>query len=205
MILLINNYPRKEDLHKIGMIKKALLILGKCEVLVWSFSEIDEQLLPQNIEAVILSGANKHLNKPKHIAVYQSEIEFVRKVNVPLLGICFGHQLIGIAFGSRLYSTPDYIKNFQNVKILQPNEILSSWKEGDNVTVYQYHKDCLSELPEGFVCLAESQSCNIEAMKHRTRPIYGIQAHIERATTENPHGLQILRNFVENVVETCEL
>lgn len=38
-------------------------------------------------------------------------------------------------------------------------------------------------------------------MKHKAKPIYGIQAHIERATKENPDGYQIIRNFLEDVVE----
>lgn len=204
-ILIINNYPDKKDLYKIDQIKKALLELGKSEVVVWSFSEINDQPLSEDVEAVILSGSNSLLSKPEHLAMYRSETEFVRNVNVPVLGICFGHQLIGTAFGSKLYSCPDYIKDFQKVKILQPNEIFLSWKEGDIVIVYQYHKDYLSELPEGFVCLAESQFCEIEAMKHQTRPIYGIQGHIERATNENPDGLKVLENFIENVVDGCSI
>lgn len=199
-ILIINNYHDEKDLCKIDKIKNALLNLRKSEVIVWSYSEID-QPLPKDVEAIILSGSNSHLNEPKALEMYRSEIEFVTKVNVPILGICFGHQLIDVAFGSDLYSLSNYIKDFVAVKILQPDEIFSSWKEGDTAMLNQYHKDCSSGLPEGFVCLAESESCKIEAMKHQTKPIYGIQAHVERYSKENPDGLQILKNFIENVVE----
>lgn len=200
-ILIINNYPSKNDLYKIDQIKEALLKFGKSDTAVWRYSEVNDQPLAEDIEAIILSGSNRHLSEAKHLAEYRSEIAFVRKVNVPVLGICFGHQLVGVAFGSKLYSVSDYIKDFQEVRILQPNEIFSSWKEGDTVLVCQYHKDNLSELPESFVRLAESQFCKIEAMKHQTRPIYGIQAHIERATNANPDGFSVLENFIENVVE----
>ncbi|RLG71840.1 MAG: hypothetical protein DRO11_03580 [Methanobacteriota archaeon] len=196
-ILVINNYPDKKDQCKIDQIKKALSDLGKSAVVV-SFSEINDQALSKEVEAVILSGSNMHLSKPEHLVMYQTEIEFVRKAEIPVLGICFGHQLIGVAFGSELNSFQTYIKDFQKMKILKPDEIFSSWKEGDIVKVYQYHKDYLLELPERFECLAESQFCKIEAMRHQTKPIYGIQAHIERATNENPDGFKILENFIEN-------
>ena len=87
------------------------------------------------------------------------------------------------------------------MKILQSNDIFSSWKDGDIVTLSQYHKDNLSDLPKDFECLAESQSCKIEAMKHLNRPIYGVQAHIERATNKNSDGLKVCKNFIESVVE----
>jgi GMP synthase-like glutamine amidotransferase len=200
-ILIINNYPSEKDLFKIDKIKNALLKLRKDKVITWSFSEINDQSPPVGIEAIVLSGSDSHLDRPDDLEMYNSEIELIKKANIPILGICFGHQLIGVAFGSKLHPLPDYIRGFKNVKILQPDEIFSLWKEGEVIYLEQYHKDSLFELPQGFVCLAESESCKIEAMKHQTRPIYGIQAHIERATDENPHGLQILKNFLDNVVE----
>ncbi|MEM3785881.1 MAG: gamma-glutamyl-gamma-aminobutyrate hydrolase family protein [Nitrososphaeria archaeon] len=199
-ILIINNYRVEKGLRKIDNIKHALLDLGISEIKVWSYSEVD-QSLPEDVKAIILSGSESHLNEPEVREIYSSEIEFVKRVNVPILGICFGHQLIGVAFGSTVYSLSNPIKGFVAVKILQPHAIFSSWKEGDVVILKQHHIDCLSELPERFVQLAESESCKIEAMAHHTKPIYGIQAHIERYDREHPHGLQVLKNFVENVVE----
>jgi len=200
-VLIINNYPGKKDLWKIDQIKGALLKLGRSDIEVRSFRGVNDQPLSENVEAIVLSGSNSHLSTPEHLAKYKSEIELVRKVNIPILGICFGHQLIGVAFGSDLYSVSGYIKDLQKVKLLQSNEIFSSWKGGDILMLCQYHKDSLSELPKDFVCLAESKTCKIEAMKHQTRPIYGIQAHIERAKNENPDGLKVLENFIENVVK----
>lgn len=199
-ILIVNNYPSKKDSYKIDMIKNALLDSGISRVLVWSFSEINGQLPPKDVEAIVLSGSDSHLNTPDHATRYQSEIEFVRKAEVPVLGICFGHQLIGMAFGAGIYSLNHFIQGLKDVTILQPVGIFCSWKRGDIVRVEQNHKDCLSGTPKGFICLAKSQSCGVEAIKHETRPIYGVQAHIERATKENRDGLRILKNFVETVV-----
>jgi GMP synthase (glutamine-hydrolysing) len=50
-------------------------------------------------------------------------------------------------------------------------------------------------LPEDFVRLAASEICAIEAMRHRTRPLYGVQFHPERYTDDHPDGRAILANF----------
>lgn len=203
-IIIINNYPddysRKSVSEKLGQIELILRKTGKKKIVIWKFSEIDRQQLPDDLEAVILSGSNAHLDEAT-LKNYETEIEFVKNASPPILGICFGHQLIGMAFGSKLKSLNNYIKNFQTIKIQDSNQIFSSWEKGDSVIVKQHHIDFLSELPENFICLAKSDQCTIEAMKHRTKPIYGIQAHIERATDEKPDGYQIFRNFIIEVVE----
>ena len=87
------------------------------------------------------------------------------------------------------------------LEILEPDAIFSSWKAGQEIQVVQHHKDYMSNLPSEFVCLAESETHNVEAMKHKSKPIYGVQAHIERATDEHPAGSLILKNFMLKVVE----
>jgi GMP synthase (glutamine-hydrolysing) len=200
-VVIINNYSKEEDLTKVNKIADALKKAGKSKILIRNFSDIKEKEEPSDLEAIILSGSSAHLQNQDTYEKYEAEIELIKQARVPILGICFGHQLIGIAFGSKLHSEPDYTKDFHTIEILEPNGIFCSWQRGDTLTVSQYHKDFLSELPEGFVRLAKSQSCKIEVMRHQTEPIYGIQAHIERASNENPDGNLIMRNFVENVIE----
>ncbi|MBS7620940.1 hypothetical protein KEJ32_02330 [Candidatus Bathyarchaeota archaeon] len=77
-ILIINNYRDEKSLYKIEEIKKALLDLGISKVKVWSYYEVSQQL-PQDIQAIILSGSESHLNEPKTREIYRSEIEFVKK------------------------------------------------------------------------------------------------------------------------------
>ena len=199
-ILIINNYYKERNLNKVNQVSQALRKVGKSKHEIWHFSEINEKSIKDDIEAIVLSGSAAHLQNPDQASMYSAEVEIVRKVDIPIFGICFGHQLIGNAFGSQIHALPQPIRRFISAKIMEPNEIFSSWKKGAELTLCQSHQDCLTNLPEGFVPLAESESCKIEAMKHRRRPIYGAQAHIERASNEYPDGWQILENFILNVV-----
>ncbi|MCX8172536.1 MAG: gamma-glutamyl-gamma-aminobutyrate hydrolase family protein, partial [Archaeoglobaceae archaeon] len=60
--------------------------------------------------------------------------------------------------------------------------------------VWASHMDEVKKLPENFELLARSEFCEVEAMKHRKLPIYGIQFHSEVAHTER--GKEIYRNFI---------
>jgi GMP synthase (glutamine-hydrolysing) len=168
---------------------------------VWHFSEIRSKEIPKDLEAIILSGSVAHLKDKDVASEYEAEVDLIIKSAVPVLGICFGHQLIGKAFGSNIGSLPKFLDKLQDIEILEPNEIMKSWKVGDLLRVYQSHQDFVDNTPQHFMCLAKSTSCSVEAMKHETRPIYGTQAHIERATIDEPDGHQIIRNFLEYVVE----
>ncbi|MEM2148002.1 MAG: gamma-glutamyl-gamma-aminobutyrate hydrolase family protein [Candidatus Bathyarchaeia archaeon] len=201
-IIIINNYTEEKDAARVKKIEEALRREGKDKVVIWHFSEIKSKESPENLEAIILSGSRAHLQNNGVYSEYYDEVNLITKADVPILGICFGHQLIGKAFGANIKSLPKFLNDFQNIKIIEPNEIFKPWKIGDELCVYQSHKDFVEKVPPNFILLAESGSCKVEAMKHKTKPIYGIQAHIERATNEKPDGHQIIRNFLKHVVET---
>jgi len=197
-ILIINNYCKKVNLNKVDQILSVLREIKKRYV-VWRYHEIDIKKTPDQLEAIILSGSEAHIQDQGCFSKYQAEIDFIRQIDAPILGICFGHQLIAKAFGSKIESLENRSNDFQKVRILEPNEIFSTWKPGDEILVCQSHKDYVAAIPNEFVCLAVSQvqsKKTIEGMKHKTKPVYGVQAHIERATKEKPDGRQVLENFI---------
>lgn len=199
-ILIINNYYKNENLSKVYQIVNALRNVGKSKHEIWSFSEINRKRILDEIKAIILSGSTAHLQDSSHLSMYKSEIRLLRRVKVPILGICFGHQLIGKAFGSQIHALPRFIHGFKSVKILEPNEIFSSWRKETEIILSQSHQDCITNLPDDFILLAQSESCKIEAITHEKKSIYGVQAHIERASHEKPDGWQILKNFISNAI-----
>lgn len=54
----------------------------------------------------------------------------------------------------------------------------------------------MKAVPPGFEVIASNENCRVQAMRHRTRPIWGTQFHWERYSDEHPHGRTIMLNFL---------
>lgn len=119
--------------------------------------------------------------------------EYIKHFDIPILGICLGHQLIAKTFGGEV-STSD-TESYAQVKInLLNTENLFKGLESP-LDVWSSHKDEVHTLPDEFEIIANSSLCDIEAMKHKDKEIYGIQFHPEVHHT--PKGEFIFRNFHE--------
>jgi len=119
--------------------------------------------------------------------------KYVKELDLPILGICLGHQIIAQAYGGEIGAAgiESYAKIEINIK--DENDIFKGL--GDIMKVWASHKDEVKKLPDGFKILANSPICDIEAMKHEKKPLYGIQFHPEVYHTEN--GPKLFENFYE--------
>lgn len=191
MILILDNYAKN------GRVQQIVEAVQQCTSVptdVISFEQVKE-IDSSKISCLILSGSTYNLSNKGDEKKYINEIDFVKACQAPLLGICFGHHILGSAYGSEILRGK-WIKKSEKVKILASNELFSSWDAGDEITVKESHGDYIKELPRGFTLLASSESCKIEAVKHNTKPLYGIQFHAERTKD----GRQVIGNFIRNVV-----
>jgi len=113
----------------------------------------------------------------------------------PILGVCVGHQLMTMYYGGQAGPSeiPEY--GLSNIRILEPNDLFRGLPKEFNV--WQSHNDEVKAAP-GFTILAESDNCKIQAIKHHTKPHYGVQFHPEVNNTEN--GEAIYQNFINIVV-----
>lgn len=91
---VIKNYTKEKDVDRVNKIEEILHKKGKDKVVIWYFSEIESKEIPENLEAIILSGSRAHLQNNGVYSEYYDEVNLITKANVPILGICFGHQLI---------------------------------------------------------------------------------------------------------------
>jgi GMP synthase (glutamine-hydrolysing) len=116
---------------------------------------------------------------------------------MPILGICLGLQVMAKAYGGavRTGSAGGYAA--VEIEILDEDDILKGL--GPVTKVWASHADEVSKLPTDFVRLARSNICEIEAMKHKEKPLYGVQWHPEVSHTQR--GNDLLRNFF-HVCET---
>jgi GMP synthase (glutamine-hydrolysing) len=117
-------------------------------------------------------------------------------LGVPILGICYGMQLAAQALGGKVGGgshTREYGR--ATLTVTEPNTIFQGYPAES--TVWMSHGDQVTDVTGDFEPLASTDTCRLAAVKHRTRPIFGLQFHPEVAHT--PHGGQILANFLRDV------
>ncbi|RNJ76472.1 MAG: glutamine-hydrolyzing GMP synthase [Nitrosopumilus sp. H8] len=113
---------------------------------------------------------------------------------LPLLGICYGHQLIVDRFGGRVKrANKEY--GSSALSIDDDADLLSG--VGGSVRAWMSHGDEAEEIPDGFKVIGHTDSSKAAAIAMRDRPVYGIQFHPEVAHTER--GSEILENFVVKI------
>jgi GMP synthase (glutamine-hydrolysing) len=119
--------------------------------------------------------------------------DYLKKLDIPILGICLGMQLMGTTFGGQV--APGAIGGYAEVQVEMVNEddILKGLPK--SFKTWASHADQVVKLPQDFEVLARSNVCEIEAMKHVRRPLYGVQWHPEVTHTEP--GQKLLSNFIE--------
>jgi GMP synthase-like glutamine amidotransferase len=145
-------------------------------------------------DGVVLSGSYDMLSNPTVRKKYGAEIDLVRETTTPTLGVCFGHQLIGSAYGSEVVKAPNKALGYLKSWVRSDNALFSGL--GASVSVYHSHYEILKSLPGGFNLIARSEASENDAMKHTRLPIYGVQFHPERNSSSNPDGQRIIDNFI---------
>lgn len=179
-LIVINNYG--QTCH---LIHRAVRDLGQEVELVKNTSSIDE-ILAKEPDGLILSGGPT-LERAGNCILY------VKELDLPILGICLGHQVMAKAYGGEVSTGAAGGYAAVEIEIIEENDILKGI--GPRTKVWASHADEVRSLPPDFIRLARSRICEVEAMKHRTKPLYGVQWHPEVSHTER--GNDILKNFFE--------
>ncbi|PBB04739.1 glutamine-hydrolyzing GMP synthase [Salimicrobium humidisoli] len=118
-------------------------------------------------------------------------------LDIPILGICYGMQLITHQFGGQVERTPE--RQYGKAEISVKNDSLLFQKTPVEQNVWMSHSDKVIAAPEGFQVDAVSPSCPVAAISDRERRIYGVQFHPEVRHSE--YGNDLLRSFVFDVCE----
>ena len=144
-------------------------------------------------DALILSGGAPRIawESPK----LGNCIEYIERFNGPILGICVGLQLMAVHFGGKAGPSeiPEY--GLSRLHVVEEDDLFKGLPR--EFLVWESHNDEVKEAFD-FSVLAFSENCKIQAVKHLTKPLYGVQFHPEVNDTE--HGYDILKNFV-NIIE----
>ncbi len=149
-----------------------------------------EELKKHNPKGVIFSGGPS--------SVYSSDAPIpddgVFEMKLPLLGICYGHQLIVNKFGGKVKrANKEYGSSLLTID--NDKNLLSG--VGESVRAWMSHGDEAEEIPKGFKVIGHTESAKAAAIASDEKSIYGIQFHPEVVHTEQ--GTEILKNFVLKV------
>jgi para-aminobenzoate synthetase component 2 len=114
--------------------------------------------------------------------------------NKPLLGVCLGHQAIGVAFGATVNQAPELLHGKTSEVLHENTDIFQGLKQ--SFTATRYHSLAISPetVNTSLEVTARTQSGVIMGIKHKTAPIYGVQFHPESVLTEGGH--QLLANWL---------
>jgi GMP synthase (glutamine-hydrolysing) len=115
----------------------------------------------------------------------------------PVLGICYGMQLIAHIEGGQVIRTDRREYGRAEMKILEPKGLFAGFSTKEPVTAWMSHGDHIEKPPKGYRVTAESNGNPISAFRHETRPIFGVQFHPEVAHT--PRGGEVISNFLFGV------
>jgi len=143
-----------------------------------------------NYSHLIISGAPILLTE-EDPTPYLEQFAFLTSIEIPVLGICFGHQVLGMVHGSDVYSCKED-RDWQTVEIKTPSELFEP--KAEKVEMMEDHCEAIT-LPENFELIASSSTCEVEAMKHKTKPLYGVQFHPE---VSDDQGEIMIRSFLFN-------
>ena len=113
-------------------------------------------------------------------------------LDVPMLGICYGIHLIGQAMGGSVVSSAHREFGKATLRHSDPDGLFHGLET--ELTVWMSHGDKVEKLPPDFINIGSSENSPVCAVKHKSRPIYGIQFHPEVVHT--PRGADIFRNFL---------
>lgn len=187
MILLIDNYDSfSYNLYQlIGAIEPDIKVIRNDELTV-------EQIKALNPERIVLSPGP---GKPESAGVIVEAVQRLGK-DIPVLGVCLGHQAICLAYGGKVGYAKRLMHGKQSVVRLDTNSALFKGLD-EKCTVARYHSlIALNDaVPSCLKVTALTEEDEIMAVEHVEYPVFGVQFHPESVMTEC--GKAMLKNFID--------
>jgi GMP synthase (glutamine-hydrolysing) len=186
VLIVVNN-----GTHFLTEMQTALARLDVAYELVPGYESLTPQML-SSYSGGILTGGDVHVFNPQELAAVALDEQILNSAETPIVGICLGHQLIAHHYGATVEPLPAPLDQQELVEVVMNDPLFAGLPT--TLTVRVAHDDAVTKVAPPLIRLARSQIGDYEAIRHRTRPLYGLQFHPE-ASGEN--GMTILRNFVE--------
>jgi para-aminobenzoate synthetase component II len=184
-ILVIDNY----DSFVFNLVQYLQQLGASCTVVrndEFKISEADKY------DGVLISPGP---GTPEAAGVSVELVKYCAEKKIPLLGVCLGHQVIGVAYGATVSRAPELLHGKTSVVSHINKSVLENIPTPFTAT--RYHSLAIEKdtLPAALEITGETESGVVMAIQHKTLPICGVQFHPESVLTE--HGYQMIGNWLE--------
>ena len=147
----------------------------------------------RKIKGLILSGGPSSVTSSK----FQTISKEIFKENIPILGICYGLQLIAKLFGGKIKPSNKSREFGRTYLIKKRSSLLTKNFLKKKTLVWMSHEDAVVKLPNNFKVIASTKNSKLTIVEDNIKKIYGVQFHPEVTHTEN--GNQIFKNFLFSI------
>ena len=175
--------------------QKLLDLLKEASCEVFNYPEAGT-IDTSTFDLLVLSGSSQ-FPIVHHEEKLKEEIALIKKSSIPILGICYGCELIAYSFGGTLKDRGDgsQERNAVRVEVVEDDPIFKGRKDFE---VYDAHRWVIDTLPPSIKILARSVH-GPEMIRHTSRPIYGFQFHPEKMLDET-YGDELFDAFLKQQV-----
>jgi GMP synthase (glutamine-hydrolysing) len=156
-----------------------------------SHKKVKNKDINNSIKGIILSGGPLNVYE---IDKYSFDKKIIKN-GIPVLGICFGHQILSKLNGGRVKQSKHREFGFANI-FKKKDSLLTKnfFKNKNNIKVWMSHADQVSKIPKNFNVIASSNNSKFAIVENKLNNFYGVQFHPEVTHTEN--GKKIISNFI---------
>ena len=169
-----------------------------CEI--WDYDVSENDLTAFAPQGIVFSGSPESANT----AVSPRPSAFLFESGLPILGICYGMQIMAEEFGGRVEASDKSEFGFAQVNVVSESALLDGIEDRrldsgvSQLDVWMSHGDKVTAVPPDFEIIAATDSAPISAMRHRDKPFFGLQFHPE--VTHSLQGMRIIERFA---LEIC--
>ena len=191
MLLLIDNY----DSFTFNLVHYLGELGAECHVHRNDSLRVEEALALKPSGIILSPGPCD----PDKAGICLALVQAAAKAEVPLLGVCLGHQAIGQAFGGKILRARDIVHGKPGTIHHEGLGVFQGLPSPFQATRYHSLVVDRASIPDCFELTAELEDGTVMGLRHRNHPIEGVQFHPESIRSE--HGHAMLQNFLNFVPE----
>ena len=155
-----------------------------------SHKEVKSKNIDSTVKGIILSGGPLNVYEIKK---YSFDKKIIQK-RIPILGICFGHQILSKINGGKVKQSKHREFGLVNILKKRTSPLTKNFFKKSYTKVWMSHADQVSKLPKNFKVIASSQNSKFAIVANELKRFYGVQFHPEVTHTDN--GKILISNFI---------